>query len=333
MRSTRTITAVDSHAEGNPARIVTGGVAPIPGDTMAARRLHAIEHLDGLRRFLMDEPRGHSAMSGAILQPPTRPDADWGVVYVEVSGFLPMCGHGTIALATVLVETGMVEVTEPETVVRLDAPAGLVEARVAVRDGVAEHVTLRMVPSFLFERDAAVDVPGLGEVRYDMAYGGNFYAITELDALGLPFDRSRKDAILRAGLDIMAAINERNPPEHPGALAAGGCRHVQFLAPGSDAAHSRNAMAIHPGWFDRSPCGTGTCARMAQLHGRGELPLHTDFVNESFIGTRFKGRLVGTTEVGGLPAVVPEISGRAWITGTANYLLDPTDPFPEGFSF
>ncbi|MFI0369834.1 proline racemase family protein [Actinomadura sp. 1N219] len=333
MRSVRTITAVDSYAEGNPARIVTGGVAPIPGATMAGKRLHAIEHLDGLRRFLMDEPRGHSAMSGAILQQPTRPDADWGVVYIEVSGFLPMCGHGTIALATVLVETGMVEVTEPETVVRLDAPAGLVEARVAVRDGRAENVTLRMVPSFLLERDAAVDVPGLGEVRYDMAYGGNFYAITELDALGLPFDRSRKDDILRAGLGIMAAINEQNPPKHPEDPGVAGCKHVQFLAPGSDAAHSRNAMAIHPGWFDRSPCGTGTCARMAQLHGRGELPLNTGFVNESFIGTRFHGRLVGATEVGGLPAVVPEISGRAWITGTANYLLDPTDPFPEGFSF
>ncbi|TDB87773.1 proline racemase [Actinomadura sp. KC216] len=333
MRSLRTISAVDSYTEGNPARIVTGGVAPIPGDTMAAKRRHAIEHLDGLRRFLMDEPRGHSAMSGAILQQPTRPDADWGVVYIEVSGFLPMCGHGTIALATVLVETGMVEVTEPETIVRLDAPAGLVEARVAVRGGRAENVTLRMVPSFLLERDAAVDVPGLGEVRYDMAYGGNFYAITELDALGLPFDRSRKDDILRAGLDIMAAINERNRPEHPEDPGVAGCKHVQFLAPGSDAARSRNAMAIHPGWFDRSPCGTGTCARMAQLHGRGELPLNTGFVNESFIGTRFHGRLVGATEVGGLPAVVPEIAGRAWITGTANYLLDPTDPFPEGFSF
>lgn len=333
MRSVRTISAVDSHTEGNPARIVTGGVAPIPGDTMAAKRLYAIEHLDGLRRFLMDEPRGHSAMSGAILQEPTRPDADWGVVYIEVSGFLPMCGHGTVALATVLVETGMVEVTEPETVVRLDAPAGLVEARVAVRDGRAESVTLRMVPSFLLERDAVVDVPGFGEVRYDMAYGGNFYAITELDALGLPFDRSLKDDIVRAGLAVMAAINEQNPPKHPEDPGVGGNKHVQFLAPGSNATRSRNAMAIHPGWFDRSPCGTGTCARMAQLHARGELPLGAEFVNESFIGTRFHGRLAGTTEVGGLPAVVPEITGRAWITGTANYLLDPADPFPEGFSF
>ncbi|TMR40662.1 proline racemase family protein [Actinomadura geliboluensis] len=331
MRSVRSITAVDSHTEGMPTRVVTGGVPPLPGATMAERRDHAVRHLDGLRRFLVDEPRGHSAMSGAILQPPARPDADWGVVYIEVSGFLPMCGHGTIGVATVLVETGMVPVTEPETVVRLDTPAGLVEARVAVRDGVAEHVTLRNVASFALRRDAAVAVPGLGDVRYDLAYGGNFYAITDLAPLGLPFDRARKDDILKAGLAVMAAINDADPPVHPADPLIAGCKHVQFLAPGSTARHSRNAMAIHPGWFDRSPCGTGTSARMAQLHARGELPLHTDFVNESFIGTRFTGRLVGTADVAGVPAVVPEFTGRAWITGTATYLLDPADPFPEGF--
>ncbi|QKW38041.1 proline racemase family protein [Actinomadura sp. NAK00032] len=331
MRSVRSISAVDSHTEGMPTRVVTGGVPPIPGATMAARRDHAVRHLDGLRRFLVDEPRGHSAMSGAILQPPARPDADWGVVYVEVSGFLPMCGHGTIGVATVLVETGMVPVTEPETVVRLDTPAGLVEARVAVRDGVAEHVTLRNVASFALRRDAVVAVPGFGDVRYDLAYGGNFYAITDLAPLGLPFDRARKGDILKAGLAVMAAINDADPPVHPADPLIAGCKHVQFLAPGSTARHSRNAMAIHPGWFDRSPCGTGTSARMAQLHARGELPLHTDFVNESFIGTRFTGRLVGTADVAGVPAVVPEFTGRAWITGTATYLLDPADPFPEGF--
>ncbi|MFI1226337.1 MULTISPECIES: proline racemase family protein [unclassified Streptomyces] len=331
MRSVRTISAVDSHTEGMPTRVVTGGVGPIPGDTMAERRRYATEHLDTLRRFLVDEPRGHAAMSGAILQPPTRPDADWGVLYIEVSGFLPMCGHGTIGVATVLVETGMVTVTEPETVVRLDTPAGLIEARVTVRDGVAGQVTLRNVDSFVTELDATVEVPGLGVVPYDMAYGGNFYAMVQLDRLGLPFDRARKNDILAAGLSIMETVNAQARPVHPVDPLIGGCKHVQFLAPGSDGKHSRNAMAIHPGWFDRSPCGTGTSARMAQLHARGELPLDTDFVNESFIGTTFTGRLVAATEVGGLPAVVPEISGRAWITGSANYLLDPTDPFPHGF--
>ncbi|OXM45795.1 proline racemase family protein [Amycolatopsis alba] len=331
MRSIRSITAVDSHTEGMPTRVVTGGVGVIPGDTMAERRRYFMAHLDHLRRFLVNEPRGHSAMSGAILQPPTRPDADWGVVYIEVSGCLPMCGHGTIGVATVLVETGMVEVTEPKTVVRLDTPAGLVLAEVDVRDGRAERVKLRNVASFLAERDAVVEVPGLGEVRYDLAYGGNFYAILELSQVDIPFDRAEKDRILAAGLDIMAAINDQRPPKHPVDPLIGGCKHVQFLAPGADARVSRHAMAIHPGWFDRSPCGTGTSARMAQLHARGELPLHTPFENSSFIGTTFTGELVAETTVGGVPAVVPEFSGRAWITGNATYLLDPDDPFPEGF--
>lgn len=332
MRSIRQITAVDSHTEGMPTRVVTGGIGVIPGETMADRRQYFIDQLDDLRTFLMTEPRGHAAMSGAVLQPATRPDADWGVLYIEVSGLLPMCGHGTIGVATVLVETGMVPVHEPETVVRLDTPAGLVEARVAVRDGAAEQVTLRNVDAFALWLDASVQVPGFGEIAYDMAYGGNFYAIVDLDSVGLPFDRARKTEILDAGLRIMAAINDQRPPLHPVDERIDGCKHVQFIAPGSDANHSRHAMAIHPGWFDRSPCGTGTCARMAQLHARGELLLDADFVNESFIGTEFTGRLVAESTVGGLPAVVPELSGRAWITGTANYLLDPTDPFPAGFT-
>jgi proline racemase len=252
-------------------------------------------------------------------------------LYIEVSGVLPMCGHGTIGVATVLVETGMVPVTVPETVIRLDTPAGLVIATVAVRDGRAERVTLRNVDSFVVELDATVDVPGIGAVRYDLAYGGNFYAIVDITDVGLPFDRKYKQEILGVGLSIMDAINAANRPRHPVEAFISGCKHVQFLAPDADARHSRHAMAIHPGWFDRSPCGTGTSARMAQLHARGELPLHTDFVNESFIGTTFTGRLVAESTVGSLPSVTPEITGRAWITGTANYLLDPSDPFPAGF--
>ena len=174
-------------------------------------------------------------------------------------------------------------------------------------------------------------VPGLGTVTYDIAYGGNFYAFVDLDALGLPFDRARKDDLLAAGLALMDAINASDRPAHPEHPEISGVKHVYLAAPGSDATRSRHAMAIHPGWFDRSPCGTGTSARMAQLHARGELPLHRDFTNESFIGTEFTGRLVGETTVGGLPAVVPTVTGRAWITGTAQYFLDPSDPFPQGF--
>ncbi|WP_228973477.1 proline racemase family protein [Streptomyces sp. DH12] len=331
MRTRHVFHAVDSHTEGMPTRVVTGGVGVLPGATMAERRRHLVEELDHLRTLLMYEPRGHAAMSGALLQPPTRPDADYGVLYIEVSGALPMCGHGTIGVATVLVETGMVTVTEPVTTVRLDTPAGLVTVDVRVEDGAAKAVTLTNVPAFAVALDREVEVPGHGTVRYDLAYGGNFYAFVDLDRLGLPFDRARRDDLLAAGLAVMRAVNATDRPVHPEDPAIGGLKHVYLAAPGSDAAHSRHAMAIHPGWFDRSPCGTGTSARMAQLHARGALPLGRDFVNESFIGTRFTGRLVGETTVGGLPAVVPTVTGRAWITGTAQYYLDPDDPFPAGF--
>jgi proline racemase len=331
MRSRRVLHAVDSHTEGMPTRVITGGVGVLPGATMMERRQWFIENSDDLRTLLMYEPRGHASMSGAILQPPTRPDADYGVLYIEVSGCLPMCGHGTIGVATVLVETGMVAVTEPVTTIRLDTPAGLVVAEVAVEDGAARAVTIRNVPSYSHELDATVEVPGVGEVRYDIAYGGNFYAMVELAELGLPYDRAEKQRLLDAGLAIMDAINEQRLPVHVEQPDISGCHHVQLIAPGSDARHSRHAMAIHPGWFDRSPCGTGSSARMAQLHARGLLPLDTDFVNESFIGTTFVGRLVEETTVGDRPAVVPTITGRAWVTGTAQYLLDPTDPFPAGF--
>ncbi|MDG4865565.1 proline racemase family protein [Streptomyces sp. T-3] len=332
MRTRHVFHAVDSHTEGMPTRVITGGVGVIPGATMAERRLHFIEHLDHLRTLLMYEPRGHASMSGAILQPATHPDADYGVLYIEVSGLLPMCGHGTIGVATVLVETGMVPVTEPVTRVTLDTPAGLVPVDVQVEDGVAKSASLTNVPAFCLGLDRKVEVPGYGAVTYDIAFGGNFYAFVQLDALGLPFDRDRKEELLAAGLAVMDAINASpDRPVHPEQPEISGLKHVHLTAPGSDAHRSRHAMAIHPGWFDRSPCGTGTSARMAQLHARGELPLGQDFVNESFIGTEFTGRLLEETVVGGLPAVVPRITGRAWITGTAQYFLDPQDPFPAGF--
>jgi proline racemase len=204
----RGLTAVDSHTEGMPTRVVTGEVGVIPGASRNEKRLHFMEHLDDIRLFLMNEPYGHAAMSGAILQPPTRADADWGVVYIEVSGCPPMCGHGTIGVATVLVETGMVEVVEPVTTIRLDTPAGLVIARVAVSDGHADSVTIENVPSFSVRLDDTVEVPGSGTVPYRLAFGGNFYAMVDLQAAGLEFDRARQQEILKAGLAIVAAINE-----------------------------------------------------------------------------------------------------------------------------
>ncbi len=319
--------AVDSHTEGMPTRVITAGVDPIPGATMLERKVHFEAEMDDLRLLLMREPRGHAAMSGAILQPPTRDDADWGVLFIEVSGCLPMCGHGAIGVATVLVETGMVDVRAPETVVRLDTPAGLVEARVAVEGGRARAVTLRNVPAFLLERDRRV-----GDVVCDIAFGGNFYALVSAADAGVEIDPGHAPELIERGAQIMDAINASGAPVHPEDPRIAGCRHVVFHAPGTDGAHARNATSIHPGWLDRSPCGTGTSARMASLHARGELAIGEPFVNESVIGTRFTGLLIAETRVGDLPAVVPEITGRAWVTGTGRYVLDAEDPFPAGFA-
>ena len=323
--------AIDSHTEGMPTRVVVDGVGEIPGDTMFERRRYFMENMDDIRKLLMNEPRGHSAMSGAILQKSTRPDCQWGVVYIEVSGCLPMCGHGTIGLATVLVEEKLVDVVEPITKINLDTPAGLVAVDVHVENGRARKVTLTNVPAFTLGLDRVVNVPGIGDVTYDIAFGGNFYAIVPIERLGIEFDRENKDEMLAVALRMMDAINEKDMPVHPENPEINTCHHIYLEAPGSTASHSRHAMAIYPGWFDRSPCGTGTSARMAQLHTRGLLPLHQEFVNESFIGTNFVGELLEETTVGGLPAVIPTVTGRAWITGHAEYTYDPTDPFPTGF--
>jgi proline racemase len=331
VKAARYLSAVDSHTEGMPTRVITGGVPQLPGDTMLERKLRFEEERDELRLLLMQEPRGHGAMSGAILQPPTRPEADWGVLYIEVSGCLPMCGHGTIGVATVLVETGMVEVREPETVITLDTPAGLVEARVEVEDGRATAVSLLNVPSFLHEAGAVVQAPGLGPVTYDMAFGGNFYALVDAASVGLRPEPEEAQALIDTGLAIMGAINASDPPVHPEDDRIQGCRHVVFHEPGKNGADAKAATSIHPGWLDRSPCGTGTSARLAQLHALGELKTGEEFVNESVIGTRFKARVVEETTVAGRSAIIPEITGRAWITGIGQYLLDPTDPFPAGF--
>lgn len=303
----------------------------MPGRTMEERRGWFIENSDELRTLLMHEPRGHSSLSGAILQPATRADADWGVLYIEVTGVLPMCGAGTMAVATALVETGMVEVTEPITTIRLDAPIGLITATVEVSDGRAGAVTIENVPAFAYAYGQNVDVPGFGRVEYDMAFGGNFYAFVEADSIGIPFERDSRHQLEQAGAAIMRAVNEQARPEHPES-GFSGCKHVVFLAPGSDARHTRHALINYPGWLDRSPGGTGTSARMAQLFGKGELDLDTEFVNESFIGTSFTGRLTGTTTVAGREAVIPTVTGRSWLTGMGQYLLDPTDPFPAGYT-
>jgi proline racemase len=234
------------------------------------------------------------------------------------------------------VETGMVAVTEPVTTIHLDTPAGLVRVYVEVADGVAERVTLRNVPSFLHGEGLTVDAGGsLGELTLDVAFGGNFYGILPVTALGPDLDPDLDPAqapkLIERGLAVVRAIDEQLAPVHPGDPRIHGVEHVILTAPGRDGADARGATVIEPGWIDRSPCGTGSSARMAQLHAKGKLALHTPFVHESLIGSRFTGHLVEETTVGTRSAVVPTITGRAWITGTSTYLLDPDDPFPRGF--
>jgi len=330
------IRVVDSHTEGMPTRVVIDGAPTLPGADMLARRAAFEADHDHLRTFLMYEPRGHAAMSGAILQPPTRTDADVAVLFIEVSGCLAMCGHGTIGVATVLVEEGMVEVTEPVTRVRLEVPAGVVTADVEVRDGRVAAVTITNVPSFVHATDVTLDVPGLGPLVVDVAFGGNYYALVPAERLGIPLEPAREQDLIRTGLAVIGAADAQVAPVHPEDDRVAGIEHLVVTAPGdasSDAGpvDGRSATVIHPGWIDRSPCGTGTSARMALLHHRGELALDTPYVHASFIDSRFEGRLVGTTEVAGRAAVVPTIRGRAWISGRAEFVLDPSDPFPAGF--
>ncbi|MGI8882203.1 MAG: proline racemase family protein [Jatrophihabitans sp.] len=318
--------AVDSHTEGMPTRVITSGVGTLPGATMAERRNYLMRERDDLRTLLMCEPRGHAAMSGTILQPPTRPDADAGVVFIEVSGCLPMCGHGTIGTATVLVETGRVPVVEPVTTIRIDTPAGLVEATVQVRDGRATAVTIRNVPSYLHLRDAVVQMPGIGAVTLDVAWGGNFYAILPAASLGLAVQPDQHRALIDAGMRLLDAVRGQLDFAHPDQPDLIDCHHA--ILTGAD---DRSAVVIAPGYVDRSPCGTGTSARMAALATRGALALDTDYAHRSLIGSRFVGRLVAQTTVGPFRAFIPTITGRAWITGHARYILDPDDPFPAGF--
>ena len=328
----RSVTTVETHTMGMPTRIVLSGIGEIPGATMFEKRAYFQANMDHLREWLMFEPRGHGAMSGAILQKSTRPDADWGVLYIEVSGCLPMCGHGTIGVATALIEKKLVNVVEPVTTIRLDTPAGLVVVEVAVENGRAKNVTLTNVASFCLGLDQTVRVPGLGELQYDMAYGGNFYAIVPIERVGLAFEKENGQKLLNLGLAISKAINEQNCPVHPENSNITACHHVDFIAPGSQGRlHWRNAMAIHPGWFDRSPCGTGTCARLAQMSARGQIDIGESLINESWIGSQFVGRILERTKVGTLDAIIPTITGRAWVMGEATWTLDPSDPFPNGF--
>jgi proline racemase len=332
MRFQRIISTIDSHTEGEPTRVVVGGVPVIPGATFQDKWEWAKANLDDLRKLLVFEPRGHSVMSGSIITTPCTPGADVGVIYIETSGFLPMCGHGTIGTCTVLVEAGLVPVTEPVTRLTLDTPAGLVRAAVTVVDGVAQDVTIQNVPAFLYRADLTVQVPGLGPVVLDIAYGGNFYAIVPARAVGLELVPAQAREIVEVANRIREAIFEQVEVVHPLIPAIARCSHVRFTSPSpTPGVTTRNAVLYSAEAIDRSPCGTGTCAEMACRHAKGLLALDQDFVSESIIGSLFTGRLAEETSVGRYPAVVPTIRGSAYVSGINQLVLDPRDPFPSGF--
>jgi proline racemase len=330
--SGRTLSVVDYHTEGEPMRIVVGGVEPIPGATLMERSEHLAAHGRDLLGFTLYEPRGHSAMCGAILTDPVTPGADAGVLFIEPLGPVHMCGHGAIALGAMLVETSRVAAPGGAATVTLETPAGLVSCRVTTRADRPTSVTIRNVPAFSAGLDLTVDVPGLGPVGFDLAYGGHFYALVDAAALGLRLEPKEASRLVEIGERIRGAIEARVPLVHPGMPKARGLLYIQFHEPARRPdARYRNAVVVAPAGLDRSPCGTGTSARLANLHARGRLGVGESFGHESIIGTLFTGRIASLTDVAGTPAVVPEITGRAWMTGQGTLSLDPSDPFPGGF--
>ena len=332
MRFKRIISAIDSHTEGEPARIVIGGVPVIPGASMREKWIWARKHLDELRTMLMFEPRGNNVMSGTIITAPSSPEADIGVIFIEVSGFLPMCGHGTIATCTVLVESGIIPAKEPFTDITLDTPAGLVKAKVRVEDGIARDVTIQNIPSFLLKRDVSVKVPELGTLKLDIAYGGNFYAIVPAAAVGLEITPEHAREVIHYGTLIREAIFNQVEVVHPENPEINRCTHIRFISPSPDpTVTTRNAVFYSAEAIDRSPCGTGTSAEMAYRYAIGEQKLNEEFVSESIIGSRFYGKLIEEKKVGDYLGVIPTIRGSAYITGINQYVLDERDPWPHGF--
>ncbi len=322
---------IDGHTCGNPVRLVAGGGPRLEGNTMMERRAHFLAEYDWIRTGLMFEPRGHDMMSGSILYPPTRDDCDVAILFIETSGCLPMCGHGTIGTVTFAVEHGLVRPRVPG-VLRLDTPAGLVVAEYRQVGDHVEEVRITNVPSFLYAEGLAVECPQLGRLTVDVAYGGNFYAIVE------PQDNYR-DMADHTATDLVAwspvlrqRLNESYSFVHPQNPGIDRLSHILWTgAAQHPEAHARNAVFYGDKAIDRSPCGTGTSARMAQLAARGRLKAGDDFIHESIIGSLFKGRVESETEVAGRPAIVPSIGGWARMTGLSTIFIDERDPFAHGF--
>src|SRR5689334_17746778 len=339
------IAAVDAHAGGEPGRVITGGVLDVPGQTMFDKKCWLERNADHIRLRMLREPRGYPAANCNLVLPSNHPEADAGFVIMEQVEYPPMSGTNTICVVTVLIETGMVPVNEPVTRLKLETPAGLIAVEADVQHGKVRKVTFRNVPAFATHLDAPVEVRGLGTVIVDVAYGGMFYVIAEAAPLGFRLAPDEARDIVRVAEMIKAAAREQLPVAHPENPEIHDVTIAQLSgAPSSPGAHRKNTVVVSTGtldwarpstWtgvLDRSPCGTGTCAKMAALHARGKLGLGQDFVHEGILGTIFTGRLVEETTVGPYRAVVPTLSGQAWITGFAQYVVDPDDPFPCGYT-
>lgn len=331
MKYQRMFTTIDTHTGGNPTRTLISGMPPLQGQTMSEKMLYMQKEYDWIRKFLMNEPRGHGVMSGAIMTDPCHPDADVGVIYIETGGYLPMCGHDTIGFCTALIETGMIEVKEPYTMIKVDTPAGLVDVTVKVEKGVAKEVTFVNVPSFLL-KTVELDVEDVGHVVCEIAYGGNFYGIIDARTLDLQLTKENGASLISKGIKIRNAINATQEIVHPEFPFINGLTHIEFYTdPTHPEADLKNTVIVPPGGIDRSPCGTGTSAKLATLHSKNELKVDERFVYESIVGTLFTARILEVITVGGVAGVIPEVTGSAWIMGMHCFYYNEKDPLREGY--
>ena len=332
MKFIKSIHAVDSHTAGEATRVVVGGVPKIPGKNMPEKKQWLEDNLDYLRTAIMLEPRGHKDMFGSILTQPTVDEADYGIIFMDGGGYLNMCGHGTIGAMTVAVETGMVPVTEPVTKVVQEAPAGLIHGQVFVEDGKAKKVSFTNVPAFLYKRDQEVELPGYGKIRFDISFGGSFFAIVKAAQVGLEIVPENAAKLQDLGIQLRDIINKEIPVQHPELPHIHSVDLVEWWSKTeTKGATLKNCVVFGQGQVDRSPCGTGTSAKMATLFAKGELKMGEKFFYESILGTIFEGEIVGKAKVGEYDAVIPQITGSAYITGFNHFVIDETDPVKYGF--
>ncbi|SHJ85704.1 proline racemase [Dethiosulfatibacter aminovorans DSM 17477] len=332
MKTQKTLFTVESHTMGQPLRCVVGGIHNIIGETMMKKKESFINNYDDIRKSLMLEPRGHRDMFGAVITKPTMAEADYGVIFMHGQGYHNMCGHGTIAVSTIAIETGMVEACEPETIIRQEAPAGLVTIKAKVKEGRAEKISFENVPAFLYRENVLISVPDHGDVKIDVAFGGSFFAVVDHEQLNIDICPENASQLVEIGMAIIEAANEQIDVVHPELPDINTIDLCEIYGPAKSEDADMQNVTIFDGQIDRSPCGTGTCAKMATLYAKGKLGINEEFTYESIINTKFVGRVLCETKVGSYVAVVPEITGSAFITGNSKFIIDPDDPVKYGFS-